>query len=147
MSLRKGNERLLWVEIVKIPSTDPFLNVSRPIAHLTENSFSEKADTMQTNSRFDEGGWRTFVPTTQSYSISFSGILHSGATKEPRITYEQLRLAKRNKSMIKWEVKHGATGYMSGKGYLVQISETASIDGMVAFSGTLEGYGEVLPIG
>ena len=45
-----------------------------PVGCLTSHSFSEESETLNTTTR-DNGGWSTEVPTNQSYSISFDGLV------------------------------------------------------------------------
>ena len=45
-----------------------------PIGCLTSNSFSETSDMLDTTTRQNANGWKTSIPTNQSYNISFSGI-------------------------------------------------------------------------
>ena len=60
----KGEDRILYIKID---------NLFVPIGCLTENSFSESVDTIDTTTR-ENMGWTSSRPVMQSYSISFNGI-------------------------------------------------------------------------
>ena len=46
-----------------------------PIGCLTSNSFSEEVAMLGTTTRDNSDGWKTSIPTLQSYNISFDGII------------------------------------------------------------------------
>ena len=52
-------------------------NVYLPIGCLTENSFEESVDMLDTTTRDNPNGWKTSRPVGQQYSISFSGLVTS----------------------------------------------------------------------
>jgi len=115
----------------------------KPVACLTENGFSESIEMLNTTTR-DNGGWKTSVPTMQSYNLSFSGIaintIYSGDTT--KYSYDILKLIKRNKSLIDWKIANLINGDVDyGKGYLINLDVTYAIDQFISFNGQIDGFG------
>ena len=112
-----------------------------PIGCLTENSFSERVDMLPTTTRDNVNGWRSSIPVGQSYGINFSGVLSYG-TESVNITYKELTVIKRNRERIEWKIEDVQTNEVDfGKGYIIDISNSASVEDFVVFSGNITGFG------
>ena len=115
-----------------------------PIGCLTENSFSERSQMLETTTRDNTGGWITAIPTAQGYNIDFSGLVPFDFydTEVTYVSLELLKTYKRAGTKIEWRiVSNGATE--SGFAYITEISDSAVVDEFVSFSGALLGYGEI----
>lgn len=133
-----GTYRVLYIKW-----EDEFL----PIGCLTSDNFSENVDMLPTTTR-DNNGWKTSVPTNQSYNISFDGILENtnfNGGDFTKISYDRLRVLKRNKTLIEWKMSDSNLVFVdSGKGYINELSDGANIDEYITFNASIEGYGEPL---
>lgn len=131
-----GTNRILYIKW-----DDVFL----PIGCLTSDSFEESVEMLDTTTR-DNGGWKTSVPTNQSYSISFDGLLintYFNGGDFDKISYDRLRVLKRNKTLIDWKIEDlDKTFVDTGKGYIVSLSDSSNIDEFITFNASIEGYGE-----
>lgn len=131
-----GTNRILYIKW-----DDVFL----PIGCLTSDSFEESVEMLDTTTR-DNGGWKTSVPTNQSYSISFDGLLintYFNGGDFNKISYDRLRVLKRNKTLIDWKIEDlDKTFVDTGKGYIVSLSDSSNIDEFITFNASIEGYGE-----
>ncbi len=125
-------------KVLSIKQDDVYL----PIGCLTENSFEESVDMLDTTTRDNSNGWKTSRPVGQQYSISFSGLVTAESLIGGVVTYNDLRNIKRGRQLIEWKVEAdvGATEY--GGGYINNLSDTAAIDEFVSFSGSIVGFGE-----
>ena len=118
-----------------------------PIGCLTSNGWSESADLLETTTRDNAGGWKTLIPTNQSYTINFDGLITTNDRSGTILTYDELRKLKRNKTEIAWKINSELTGYSDfGRGYIVSLSNTAEIDQFISFSCEIVGYGEPITI-
>ena len=114
-----------------------------PVGCLTSNSFSEQSDMLETTTRQNAGGWKTSIPTNQSFSISFSGLITTNDRSGTILTYEDIKTLKRNKTLINWKSNSEVTGYSDfGMGYINSLSNDAEIDSLISFSAEIVGYGE-----
>lgn len=115
-----------------------------PVACLTENGFSESIETLDTTTR-DNTGWKTQVLTTQSYEISFSGLVINTVFAKgdfTKISYDKLKELKRNRTLFDWKIQDNELQFIeSGQGQITSLSSTSSIDEFVSFEGTIIGYG------
>ena len=131
-----GTYRLVYIE---------WENEYLPIGCLTGDSFSESVEMLDTTTR-DNGGWKTSVPTNQSYNISFEGLLINTnfyGGDFTKVSYDRLRELKRSNTLIKWLIEDiNKTFSDTGFGYLTNLSDSSSVDEFVTFSATIEGYGE-----
>ena len=136
MAFIKGEDRVLSIKV-----DGNWL----PIGCLTSNSFSESSEMLNTTTRDNTNGWQSSVPTTQSYSVSFDGILEDEYSSTSKTTYYQLVTFKRYKNLIEWRVDDGLTpaNYDYGSGYITELSNANEMDSFVTFSGTIEGQGVV----
>lgn len=115
-----------------------------PVGCLTGSPFSEESQTIKTTTRENEG-WTTEVPTNQSYSIELSGLVvrDDEDSGNGLISYRELVGMKRNRKLIEWK-REVESGYNidSGRAYIVNISDTDTVDEMISFTATLRGYGK-----
>ena len=111
-----------------------------PIGCLTTNSFSESAEMLDTTTR-DNAGWKTSTPTNQSYNISFDGLITQELTLPNLVTYSDIKQLKRNKILIDWKIEDSSGNIDSGFGHIDNLSDSAEIDSMTTFSGSLRGFG------
>lgn len=134
----KGEERILYLKI-----DDVFV----PIGCLSENSFTESVEIINTTTRENEG-WTSIRPVMQSYSISFSGIQILTTTEQgdnTKASYDRLKTLKRDRVLLDWEIKGINFPIVDyGKCHLTDLSEAAVVNELITFSGTLSGYGEAL---
>ena len=133
-NFKNGTFKLLYIFI-----TDTYF----PIGCLTSNSFSEQSDMLETTTRQNAGGWKSSIPTNQSYNISFNGIITTDDKSGTILTYDDLQTLKRNKTKINWKTNSEKTGYSDfGMGYIRSLSNNAEVDSFIDFSCEIEGYGE-----
>ena len=116
-----------------------------PIGCLTSDSFSESIEMLDTTTR-DNEGWKTSVPTTQSYSITFDGLVintkYNGGDFS-KISLDRLRELKRDRTLIEWKSQDiNLTFVDTGFGYITSLSNSANIDEFISFSANIEGYGK-----
>ena len=112
-----------------------------PIGCLTSNSFSESVSMLSTTTRDNTNGWETSVPTTQSFNISFSGLLTFTNLSSTVITYEEIKVLKRSRTLIEWKIESSDGGDTeSGYGYITSLSDSAEIDSFLSFTGEIVGY-------
>lgn len=124
-------------KLISIFKTDNYY----PIGCLTSNSFSETAEVLETTTRDSIGGWRTFLPTNQSYNISFSGLVTTDDLGGSVVSYDDLVDLKRNKTQIYWRSQNEKTGFFnSGRGYVTSLSDSAEIDNFIQFDGEIQGF-------
>lgn len=132
MAFGNGIYKVLYIKV----STEWF-----PIGCLTSNSFSESVSMLGTTTRDNTNGWETSVPTTQSFNISFSGVLIFGNREETVITYDDLIVLKRARTQIEWKIESAQGGNIeNGYGYITSLSDSASIDTFLTFNGEIVGY-------
>lgn len=118
-----------------------------PIGCITDNSFSESSDTIDTTTR-DNGGWATAKPTMQNYSIGFNGIQVNSTIAGGDLnvaSYDRLKELKRDRQLLEWKLQGDTFPIVDyGKAYLTDISESATVNEFITFSGTLNGFGKPL---
>jgi predicted secreted protein len=115
-----------------------------PIGCLTSNSFSETVEMIGTTTRDNVNGWKSSRPTSQSYSISFDGLVGSVADSLTEVTYKDLKAIKRSRLLVEWRIGDtGLANYEYGLAYITGLGDSASIDEFISFNGSLEGFGEV----
>lgn len=115
-----------------------------PIGCLISNGFSEDSESINTTTRQVENGWKTQRITGQSYSIDFDGLVLNDDTLTNLITYKKLTELKRARGVITWKIENTEGNFHTqyGQGNITSLSDTASIDEFVSFSGSIAGYGE-----
>jgi len=138
MEYYKGEERILYIKL---------LGEYVPIGCISDNSFSESVETIDTTTR-DNNGWATAKPTMQNYSITFNGIQVNSTIAGGSLnvaSYDRLKELKRGRQLLEWKLQ-GATFPIVdyGKAYLTDVSENAVVNELITFSGTLLGFGQPL---
>jgi hypothetical protein len=133
-----GEERILYIKI---------LGEYVPIGCVSDNSFTEAVETIDTTTR-DNNGWATAKPTMQNYSITFNGIQVNSTIAGGDLgvaSYDRLKELKRGRQLLEWKLQ-GATYPIVdyGKCYITDISENAAVNELITFSGTLLGFGQPL---
>ena len=112
-----------------------------PIGCLTENSFSESVSMLDTTTRDNTDGWSTSIPTTQSFSISFSGLIETTDLGTTIMTYDDLTALKRARTKIEWKVESSEGGNdQSGYGYITSLGDSSSVGAFVTFNGEIVGW-------
>lgn len=137
----KGEDRILYIKL-----SGTYI----PIGCLSDNSFSESSETIDTTTR-DNAGWMTSRPTMQSYSISFNGIQVNSTIAGGNFnvaSYDRLKELKRGRILLDWKIQGSSFPIVDyGKAYLIDISEVATVNELITFSGTLNGFGTPLMAG
>ncbi len=112
-----------------------------PVGCLTDNSFTETADMSPTTTRDNTDGWTSSIPTTQSYSINFSGVLVIGDRGGTILTYDDLVVYKRARTKLEWKIE-SAVGGNSEEGfcYITNLSDSATIDEFETFTCDMVGW-------
>lgn len=130
----KGEERILYLKI-----QGEFL----PIGCITENSFSESAESFETTIK-GAASWKTDKILSQSYSISFTGIqILTKFFNTNLLSYDTLKDLKRRRQLLEWKIQGENFPIVdSGFCYITDISESAVVNELLTFSGTLTGFGE-----
>lgn len=129
----QGDDRVLFIK-----SGSTFV----PVACLTSNGMSESLEQLETTTR-ESGGWATFRPLGQQYSINFEGLNKDDFNQNLFFSYQRLKLIKRNRVKIEWQIKslEDATLIEQGFGYIIDISSSDPAGAESTFSGTLRGWG------
>jgi len=130
----KGEERILYLKI-----NGEFL----PIGCISDNSFSESAEAFETTTR-GAASWKTDKILSQSYSITFSGIqILTKFFNTNLLSYDTLKDLKRRRQLVEWKIEGANFPVVdSGFCYITDISESAVVNELLTFSGTLTGFGE-----
>lgn len=137
MKLIKGEESLFYIK-----KGQEWV----PLACLTSNNFSESAETIDTTTR-ENRGWKTVLPTMQSYTIAIEGFMVKDDVDSGNsvLSYRELRTLKRDRVKIEWQIKTLEGWYVdSGFGYILDISDSNSVESMIGFSATIQGFGKPL---
>jgi len=132
MNYENGTYKILYIE------KD---GVFYPIGCLTSNSFSESVEMLDTTTR-DNQGWNTSKPTNQSYNISFDGLITQELVLAGVITYGEIKQIKRSRALINWKIEDSVGNIDYGSGYFTDLGDSAEIDSMTSFNGTILGYGK-----
>jgi len=136
MNFLKGVNRILYIQI-----SGNWI----PIGCLTSNSFNEGVDMLETTTRDNTDGWSSTIPTKQSFTLSFDGVMTLTNSSGSVVSYDDLKLIKRNRAKFNWKVQSVEGGNIeTGSGHLTSLSEDSSIDDFVTFTGEIQGTG--LPI-
>ena len=128
-----GDDRLLYIY-----SVDDFY----PVGCLTSNSFSEQTEMLDATMRTDTDGWTQSIPSFQSYSLSFSGVLNLDDRGSTILTYETIKTLKRARTKIQWKIISAAGDSEEGDGYITQLSNAAETQEFVTFDGEIIGVGQ-----
>lgn len=131
----KGSESLFYIK-----KNDVYF----PVGCLTSSPLSETVEMIGSTTRENEG-WKTSLPTNQSYSIELSGlmVMDDEDSGNEVLSYRELRAKKRNKELIEWK-RTTLGGYYidGGKAYITAISDSDEADGFITFSASLVGFGK-----
>lgn len=136
MEFINGSDRILFFKI-----SGNWL----PIGCLTDNSFDESSEFLETTTR-DNNGWTTSRPIMQSYNIGFNGLQLNttvpGGNFEV-VSYDKLKQIKRNRTLIDWKIEGTLYPIVDyGKAYISSLGEANVIDEFMSFTGSLTGFGE-----
>lgn len=131
-----GTSRILFIKW-----DDEFL----PIGCLSSDSFNETSETIDTTTR-DNEGWKTSVPTNQSYDISFEGLVintNFNGGDFGKISLDRLEVLKRDRILIEWKSQDEKLTFIrTGFGHIMNLSDSAPLDEFITFTGTIQGYGK-----
>jgi len=138
MDYFNGSDRILFVKV-----NGNWL----PIGCLTDNSMDESSEFLDTTTR-DNQGWTTSRPILQSYSVGFNGLQLNTTVSGGIFTvgsYDKLKQLKRDKILLYWKIEGVVYPIVDyGQGYISSLSEVNTIDELMSFSGTINGYGKPL---
>lgn len=138
MDFVNGEDRILYVKI-----NGAYL----PIGCLTDNSFDESVEFLDTTTR-DNEGWKTSRPLNQQYSIPFNGVQVNSTLAGGNFnvaSYDKLKQLKRNRQLIDWKIQGTLYPIVDyGKGYIGSISEANAVGEFMTFTGSITGYGKPL---
>jgi len=116
-----------------------------PIGCIISESFDEDVEMLDTTTR-DNEGWKTSVPTNQSYNISFEGLLINtkfNGGDFSKVSYDRLRELKRSGTLIEWKIQDKDLIFIdTGFGYLKNLSDSSNIDEFITFNASIEGFGK-----
>ena len=130
-----GSDRILYIRLE---------GVWTPIACLTDNSFDETSEFIDTTTR-DNNGWVTSRPIMQSYTIGFNGLQLNSTVAGGNFnvtSYDKLKLLKRDKRLLDWKIEGAIYPVIDyGKAYIADLSETNVVDEFLSFSGSMTGFG------
>lgn len=133
----KGEDSLFYIK---------YNNIWCPIACETSNSFSENVEMINTTTR-DNAGWKTEIPTNQSFSISLEAVLiiDDKTANSNVLSYNKIRKMKRDRTLIEWKRETLGGWYIdSGKAHIVDISDANAVGENITFSLQLNGFGKPL---
>ena len=140
MDFYNGSDRILFIKI-----NGNYL----PIGCLTDNSFDETSEFLDTTTR-DSQGWTTSRPVMQSYSIGFNGLQMNTTISGGNFnvaSYDKLKQLKRDKLLLDWKIQGTSYPVVDyGQGYIGSLSETNVIDEFMSFSGGITGFGQPLMV-
>lgn len=116
-----------------------------PVSCLTESPIEESTEMIPTTTRINPNGWKSALPTFQSYNINISGIvMMDDSDSYPDIlSYRKLRQKKRNRELIEWQLRTLGGYYIDeGFGHITSISHSDPVDGECAFQAAIQGFAE-----
>lgn len=133
----KGEDSLFYIK---------YNGVWCPVACETSNSLSENVEMINTTTR-DNAGWKTEIPTNQSFSISLDAVLtiDDKTANSNVLSYNKIRKMKRERTLIEWKRETFRGWYIDGgKAYIVEISDANAVGEDITFSLQLNGFGKPL---
>ena len=114
-----------------------------PIGALTSDSFSEDVEMLDTTTR-DNKGWKTSIPTSQRYNISFEGLIENtnfNGGDPTKLSLDRLIVLKRNRVLIEWETRDNNFVFVDyGFGYITSLSKSSSVDEFISFTCEIDGF-------
>lgn len=130
----KGEQRILYLKI-----NGQFL----PIGCLNDNSFSETSESFESTIK-GAASWKFNEILSQSYSINFNGIqILTSFLNTNFLSYDTLKDLKRRRQLLEWKIEGDILEIVdSGFCYITELSESATVNELITFSGTLTGFGE-----
>ncbi len=132
MSLDIGTNRILQIK---------YVGTFFPIGCITDNSFSESSEMLDTTVRTNVDGWVSSIPVKQTYNISFNGLLELVETGNI-LTYATIETLKRDRVKIDWRILSSGGGNIdTGSGFITSLGNSAAIDEFVSFTGEIIGIG------
>lgn len=131
-----GAENILYIKI-----DDTFI----PFACLTNNSFTEDVEMLETTTRANNG-WKTSRPNAQSFSVSFEGLqintTQSGG-QTTKASYDRLKAIKRSRELQTFRIITSEGLFVEDfQGHITSIGEAAPVDDFLSFSGEILGWSE-----
>ena len=131
MSFRKGEARILFIK------DNGFY---KPIGCLVSNDLEEDVEMLDTTTRIADG-WKTGIPTKQSYRIPIDGIqCFSGSGI---LSYQELKRLKRNRQRVEWAIGRTSTNLdEEGYGHITQLGEGNQVGEFLTFTAEIEGWGQ-----
>lgn len=124
-----GDDKILYIKRA---------GVFYPVGCLIDNSMSEMTDVINGNDSA-LNGWRDIRLTNQGYEITASALLDN---RSDTITFTEIRQYKRSKVLIEWKISDGVSEE-EGKGYITELSDTASVDEFISFTFKINGWGAI----
>lgn len=108
-----------------------------PIACLTSNGLSEAVTFINTAKRTQNGALKS-IPLANSYQISFEAVMVS----DLGMSWDDLAILTRSQVIGGWEM----TGTNdAGTGFLSNLEMVSNSGGIITFTGTIVGFGEIIP--
>lgn len=127
-----GNDSVLFIK---------WGGVYVPVGCLTENGMIEETELLPTTTQ-QTNGWRTSRANLQSFSINFNGLqVFSISGNVPVLSYDRLQVIKRNRTLIDWREERGNGLVQEGKGIIISLTGSNSVNVDAEFSGTIQGFG------
>lgn len=118
-----------------------------PVGCLTGSDISEDSELLDTTT-IDNNGWNTFVPTSQGYTISFSGLQVNSTLVGGNFSigsYDKIKNIKRERIRIEWKLQGRIFPIVDyGFGYITSLSSAENVGEFMSFSGTITGFGKPL---
>ena len=113
-----------------------------PVGCLTSESFEESSEMLDTTTR-DNNGWKTSIPTSQSYNISIEGLLintNFSGGDATKISLDRLTVLKRNRIPIEWQSRDNNSIYVRyGFGYITSLTKSTSTNEFINFTCNIKG--------
>ncbi len=113
-----------------------------PVGCLTDTSFSESVETIDTTVRTNKNGWGSSRPVKQSYNIELSGLVTKESIVGGIVTFYNIQTLKRDRQSFDWKIEGGLEVVEYGTGYFTSLSRPFPIDDFISFSASIEGQGE-----
>ena len=113
-----------------------------PIGCLTDNSFSETTEMIDTTVRTNVNGWKSSRPVGQSYNIDLSGLVTKESLVSGVVTFYEIQQIKRNREAFDWKIEGGIDLVEYGTGHFTSLSKPMPIDDFISFNASIEGQGE-----
>ena len=126
-----GEDRILYLDVD---------GTYQPIGCLISDSFNESAEMLGTTVRTNENGWKSSIPTNQSFSVSFDGLITKDSVIDGLTTYYDLKTLKRNREVLSFKLGDDE----KFNAIITSLSDSANIDEFTSFNGELQGVGTTI---